>query len=665
MANLPNPFWSDALQQEFRRAQQMVQEDPGERGAATREGDESEREPPYELGPQAQETPEAAASTARDDVPHELAPCPAEVLRIDPIALATQPQEPEAQVAREASPGHYSVTVTGYSEFSAMECGAVKAEDDRELVPVQPEATDPMLRVLMQDQQSLVERIEKLASSKASSSSAGATSSIPEPHPRAVLPPQFVGRPAVTGKPANLEETGTGPGGEMSQMGPPTETQAQAPSAGVVELEGSKDAWRITPEGLKLEKQTASVAEVLNQRARSPLKPRTPNSPKQTQGPGNRSESPQRSHQPVRTSAAQEASKLLDVGGGSVEGGLWADLKPKLPEGFFSDVADLAAPKVKTPQELLGDVAEALEASRGSPQAESPRNIKTFESLSGSDVLSDIAEEFERNHPRNVCKLTLCVETARVLNQSADELESLKLEFESLWLRVHLNGRPSLQAQTCQQIPAGVGLDSKIEKLSGPRAKDDEPPELSSGERPSNQLGAGQIAFVVPGMSTPCCGDVVFVVGWTCWSQMWYKLSASSGAWRVAEDAGGPVDEGRGCGIVLECSVEAAKGDNGDNEPPGHPHRDDEMTGWDPSGEKSQRWPRAASNEVFHQKEHDRGRCAVVLKLVVLALSRWCALVCLYHQSVALFCVPRANRPDCCPLVALLVVDGQYRGFLL
>ena len=107
MANFPNPFWSDAVQQEFRRAQQVVQDDPGERGAAIREGDESEREPPYELGPQAQETPEAAASTARDDVHHELAPCHAEVLRIDPVALATQPQEPEAQVAREASPGRY------------------------------------------------------------------------------------------------------------------------------------------------------------------------------------------------------------------------------------------------------------------------------------------------------------------------------------------------------------------------------------------------------------------------------------------------------------------------------------------------------------------------------------------------------------------------------
>ena len=353
----------------------------------------------------------------------------------------------------------------------------------------------------------------------------------------------------------------------------------------------------------------------------------------------------------------------MDVGGGSVEGGLWADLKPRPPEGFFSDVADSAAPKVKTPQELLGDVAEALEASRGSPQAESPRNIKTFESPSESDVLSDLAEEFERNHPHKVCKLTLCVETARVPNQSADELESLKLEFESLWLRVRLSGRPSLQSQTCQQIPAGVGLDSKIEKLSGPRAKDNEPPELSSGERPCNQLGAGQIAFVVPGMSTPCCGDVVFVVGWTCWSQMWYKFSASSGARRVAEDAGGPVDEGRGCGIVLECSVEAARGDNGDNEPPGHPRRDNEMTGWDPSGEKSQCWPRAARNEVFHQKEHDRGRCAVFLKLVALALSCWCVVVCLYHQSVALFCVPRANRPACCSLVAFLWLTVSIVAF--
>ena len=337
MANLPNPFWSDAVQQEFRRAQQMVQEDPGERGAATREGDESEREPPYEFGPQAQETPEAGASTARDNVPHEPASCPAEVHRVDPVALATQPQEPEALAAREASPAHYSVT--GLSELSTLERGGVrvglessglKEVDDRELVPdygTPPVATqsgnrDPfgdlgsMLRVLMQGQQSLVERMDKLESSKASSSSAGASSSISEPRPKAVFPPQFVGRPAVTGKPANLGETGTGPGGEMSQLGPPTETQAQAPSAGVVELEGSKYAWRITPEGLKLEKQTANVAEALSQRARSPFKPRNPNSPKQTQKPRTRNETSQRSRQPVRTAGAQEAaSKLFDVGG--------------------------------------------------------------------------------------------------------------------------------------------------------------------------------------------------------------------------------------------------------------------------------------------------------------------------------------------------------------
>ena len=115
-------------------------------------------------------------------MPHELAPCSGEVLRIDPVALATQPQEPEAQVAGEASPGH--VSVTGYSEFSAVECGAIKAEDDRELVPVQPVATDPfgalasMPPVLMQGQQSLVERMDKLESSKASSSCAGASSTL-------------------------------------------------------------------------------------------------------------------------------------------------------------------------------------------------------------------------------------------------------------------------------------------------------------------------------------------------------------------------------------------------------------------------------------------------------------------------------------------------------
>ena len=78
------------------------------RGAAIREGDESEREPPYELGPQAQETPEAGAG---DAVQQESVPQPAEELRsINPA----QQQEP---IARNASPGHYSVT--GLSEFLA------------------------------------------------------------------------------------------------------------------------------------------------------------------------------------------------------------------------------------------------------------------------------------------------------------------------------------------------------------------------------------------------------------------------------------------------------------------------------------------------------------------------------------------------------------------
>ena len=255
MANFPNPFWSDAVQQEFRRAQQVVQEDPGERGAAIREGDESEREPPYELGPHAQETPEAGAG---DAVPQESVPQPAEELRsINPA----QQQEPEAQVARDASPGHYSVT--GLSEFSAMERGTMKGlealglreVDDRELVPdysappaeTQSGSRDPfgdlasMLRVLMQGQQSLVERMDKLESSKASSSSACASSSVPEPRPKAVFPPQFVGIPAVTGKPADLGEAGTGSGGRGGQMGPPTEAQAQAPSAGVVDR--ALDEW--------------------------------------------------------------------------------------------------------------------------------------------------------------------------------------------------------------------------------------------------------------------------------------------------------------------------------------------------------------------------------------------------------------------------------------
>ena len=305
----PNPFWSEAVQDEFRRLQaERVTTIP-------REVDDEVREPDYGYDTGIAEEGLQPGNEAQGDL---------------------RPNQEEAQVLEQQSPGHRSNT--GLSDISAMERGGLKrletlglAEvDDTELIPdynKAPPATTPapsaeafpdltdMLRTLLSGQQALADRLEKLESSKGSTS--GASSSAPESRPHAVMPDQ----------PARMVEEASGRaapksvkvemGGELSHRGPPeTQVPSQTPLDGMVEIEGAKYAWRVTPEGLQLVKvqeapgvrpaRAASVAEVIHPRARSPFEPTTPKNPKRGREPRTRSESPQKSRQPVTAPFAQD-----------------------------------------------------------------------------------------------------------------------------------------------------------------------------------------------------------------------------------------------------------------------------------------------------------------------------------------------------------------------
>ncbi|CAE7636910.1 unnamed protein product [Symbiodinium microadriaticum] len=178
----PNPFWSEAVQDEFRRLQaERVTTIP-------REVDDEVREPDYGYDTGIAEEGLQPGNEAQGDL---------------------RPNQEEAQVLEQQSPGHRSNT--GLSDISAMERGGLKrletlglAEvDDTELIPdynKAPPATTPapsaeafpdltdMLRTLLSGQQALADRLEKLESSKGSTS--GASSSAPESRPHAVMPDQ-------------------------------------------------------------------------------------------------------------------------------------------------------------------------------------------------------------------------------------------------------------------------------------------------------------------------------------------------------------------------------------------------------------------------------------------------------------------------------------------
>ncbi|OLP81857.1 hypothetical protein AK812_SmicGene37549 [Symbiodinium microadriaticum] len=182
--DLPNPFWSEAVQQEFQRTQQQS-ETAGDRDATTmREIDETQNEPTYQLD-------------AREQVPPGT------------VGLAAQGQtvqgEPGSGDHSGERPGHDAVqvhpdvaspaprSVAGLSEFSNMERGFGMREarvDDRELVPDYAATPAPpglqsalltgmgdMMRELLQTQLSeqlapVFERLGRLESERSSEVSA-------------------------------------------------------------------------------------------------------------------------------------------------------------------------------------------------------------------------------------------------------------------------------------------------------------------------------------------------------------------------------------------------------------------------------------------------------------------------------------------------------------
>ena len=128
--DLPNPFWSEAVQQEFQRTQQQA-ETAGDRDAATmREIDETQQEPNYQLESREQVPSGAVGLTAQDQT----------VFQAEPVSSndsGNMPGHGSVQVQPTiTSPAPRSVA--GLSDFSNMERGLGLREarvDDQELVP--------------------------------------------------------------------------------------------------------------------------------------------------------------------------------------------------------------------------------------------------------------------------------------------------------------------------------------------------------------------------------------------------------------------------------------------------------------------------------------------------------------------------------------------------
>ena len=127
--DLPNPFWSEAVQQEFQRTQQQA-ETAGDRDAATmREIDETQQEPNYQLESREQVPSGAVGLTAQDQTVFQDGP-------VSSNDSGNMPGHGSVQVQPITSPAPRSVA--GLSDFSNMERGLGLREarvDDQELVP--------------------------------------------------------------------------------------------------------------------------------------------------------------------------------------------------------------------------------------------------------------------------------------------------------------------------------------------------------------------------------------------------------------------------------------------------------------------------------------------------------------------------------------------------
>ena len=128
--DLPNPFWSEAVQQEFQRTQQQA-ETAGDRDATTmREIDETQQEPNYQLESREQVPSGAVGLTAQDQTVFQAGP-------VSSNDSGNMPGHGSVQVQPTiTSPAPRSVA--GLSDFSNMERGLGLREarvDDQELVP--------------------------------------------------------------------------------------------------------------------------------------------------------------------------------------------------------------------------------------------------------------------------------------------------------------------------------------------------------------------------------------------------------------------------------------------------------------------------------------------------------------------------------------------------
>ena len=191
--DLPNPFWSEAVQQEFQRTQQQA-ETAGDRDASTmREIDETQQEPNYQLESREQVPSGAVGLTAQDQTVFQAGP-------VSSNDSGNMPGHGSVQIQPTiTSPAPRSVA--GLNDFSNMERGLGLREarvDDQELVPDYASMPAPpglqsalltgmgdMMRELLQTQLTaqlapVFERLGRLESERSSEVSAVSALEAPE-----------------------------------------------------------------------------------------------------------------------------------------------------------------------------------------------------------------------------------------------------------------------------------------------------------------------------------------------------------------------------------------------------------------------------------------------------------------------------------------------------
>ena len=322
MAQLPNPFWSDAVQQEFQRAKA---ESTGIRDSAVmREVDDTQQEPDYQQPLQEQANTSTVGMTHPAQEGFEAGLSAGEQLDRDEVSHQESPVAAFRDPAQ-ASPGPRSTA--GLSDFSNMERGARVRVDDQELVPdysTMPsmgmqahtgflsDMSNMMTELMKLQLAPVVERLERLESASTKSSEVSAIPSLNAAErmttaklehrvaapPQALMPAPLMVAPSSSSQ-GIVSQVDSGMIGDHGNVAtregrpvtgsriraiesPPEIRGVDAPDvqmealvgsenigfntgrgqhqehqggemAGIVEIDGTKYAWRVTPEGLKLE----------------------------------------------------------------------------------------------------------------------------------------------------------------------------------------------------------------------------------------------------------------------------------------------------------------------------------------------------------------------------------------------------------------------------